>query len=151
MEYTDPPNMPADERMTPAELRVVREFLGLTGDWLAGHLNVVSRTVRAWEQGKYPIPDGVRLEIERLEAQTAEFIGACVDALLDQPEPGIVTYRSDADYHTAHPEIPFPASWHRAVCARIALEVPGLSIIYADTQEPSAQADAPQRTGQGTR
>src|SRR5690606_40083818 len=51
MQYTDPPGMPDDERMTPAEFRVVREFLGLTPEWLAAHLGVSGRTVRHWEQG----------------------------------------------------------------------------------------------------
>ncbi|MEV6165740.1 DUF1870 family protein [Streptomyces sp. NPDC052052] len=131
--YTDPAGMPEDERMSPAEFRVVREFLGLTGDWLAGHLGVSGRTVRAWEAGKYAIPDGVRLEIEDLEARTGEFISGVVAQLLDMPEPGVLTYRTDEEYHAAHPEIPFPASWHRAVVARIAQEVPGLSIAYADS------------------
>lgn len=129
--YTDPPAMPEDERMTDAEFRVVREFLGLTGDWLAGHLGVEPRTVRRWEQGKYPIPDGVRLAIETLEQDTAQFVTAVIDHLMDLPEPGVVTYRTDAEYHAAHPEIPFPASWHRAVIARVAQEVPGLPIVYA--------------------
>ncbi len=131
-EYTDPPGMPEDERMTDAEFRVVREFLGLTGDWLAGHLGVSPRTVRYWEQGKYPIPDGVRLEIEDLEQRTGEFVAAVVSKMLDVADPVVVTYRSDAEYHEAHPEIGFPASWHRAVVARIAQEVPGLAISYLD-------------------
>ncbi|MGI5507405.1 helix-turn-helix domain-containing protein [Lentzea sp. CA-135723] len=130
--YTDPPGMPEDERMTPGEFRVVREFLGLTGDWLAGHLGVAPRTVRRWEQGGYPIPDGVRLEIEDLEHRTAEFVHLIAQKLLDMPEPGLAVYRTDADYHAATPDIRFPASWHRAVVARIALEVPALRIDYAD-------------------
>jgi hypothetical protein len=137
--YTDPPAMPADERMTDAEFKVVREFLGLTGDWLAAHLGVSGRTVRHWEQGKYPIPDGVRLEIEDLERRTAEFIDQIIPQLLDMPDPGVVTYRTDEEYHQAHPEVPFPAAWHRAVVARIAQEVPGLVIAYTDPQpEPQS-------------
>lgn len=130
-EYTDPPGMPEDERMTPAELKIVREFLGLTGDWLANYLGVSPRTVRHWEQGKYPIPDGVRLAIEDLEARTAEFVGGCVEKLIDVPDPVVITYRNDVEYHAAHPEVPFPASWHRAAIARVAQEVPGLSITYS--------------------
>lgn len=130
--YTDPVGMPEDERMTDAEFRVVREFLGLTGDWLATHLKVNPRTVRAWEQGRYPIPDGVRLEMEDLERRTGEFIGAVVEKIADVPDPAVITYRSDAEYHAAHRDVEFPASWHRAVIARIALEVPALSIVYAD-------------------
>lgn len=129
--YTDPPDMPDDERMTPAEFKVVREFLGLTGDWLAEHLGVSGRTVRHWEQGKYAIPDGVRLEIEDLERRTGEFIAGVVEKLMDLPDPGVVTYRDDAEYKAAHPDTEFPASWHRAVVARIAQEVPGLSIVFA--------------------
>lgn len=135
--YADPPDMPADERMGPAEFRVIREFLGLTGDWLAAHLGVSGRTVRHWEQGRYPIPDGVRLEIEDLEQRTGEFVGGCVRKLIDMPDPVVVTYRSDDEYHQANPDVGFPASWHRAVVARIALEVPGLSIVYGpDVRRP---------------
>lgn len=134
-EYTDPPGMPEDERMTSAEFKVVREFLGLTGDWLAAHLDVSPRTVRHWEQGKYPIPDGVRLAIEGLEARTAVFVSGVIEKLMDIPDPGVVTYRTDEEYHAAHPEIGFPASWHRAVCARVAQEVPALAIAYADSVE----------------
>ena len=132
--YNDPPGMPEDERMTDAEFKVVREFLGLTGDWLAEHLGVSARTVRHWEQGKYAIPDGVRLALEDLERRTGEFIDGIVPHLLDMPDPGVVTYRTDAEYHAAHPDVPFPASWHRAVVARVAQEVPGLTIAYLPAQ-----------------
>lgn len=44
-----------------------------------------------------------------------------------------MTYRSDADYHRAHPQARYPASWHRAVVARVAQEVPGLSIVYQES------------------
>ncbi|MFF7558279.1 helix-turn-helix domain-containing protein [Streptomyces olivaceus] len=130
--YTDPAGMPEDERMTSAELRVVREYLGLTPEWLAGHLKVSARTVRHWEAGKYAIPDGVRLEIEDLERRTGEFVSGIIDQLMDLPDPGVVTYRDDEEYHAAHPGIGFPASWHRAVVARVAQEVPALSIAFAD-------------------
>lgn len=131
-EYTDPPGMPADERMTPAEFKVVREFLGLSGDWLAAYLNVSPRIVRYWEQGKYRIPDGVRLAVEELEQRTATVVSGMVDMIMGVPDPVVVTYRTDADYHAAHPDNGFPASWHRAVVARVAQEVPALSIVFAD-------------------
>jgi transcriptional regulator with XRE-family HTH domain len=123
--------IPDDERMTDAEFKTIREFLGLTSEWLASHLGVDPRTIRHWEAGKYQIPDGVRLEVERLEEVTGGFIGNVVDALMDMPDPGVFVYRNDAEYHAAHPEIEFPASWHRAVVARVALEVPALRIGYA--------------------
>lgn len=138
--YTDPPGMPEDERMTDAEFKVVREYLGLTGDWLAQHLDVSPRTVRHWEQGKYAIPDGVRLEMEDLERRTGEIVSSSIEQLMDVPDPGVVTYRTDEEYHAAHPDVPFPASWHRAVIARIAQEVPALAISYApESREPVAR------------
>lgn len=137
--YTDPPGMPEDERMTDAELRVVREYLNVTPEWLGQHLGVSARTVRHWEAGKYAIPDGVRLEVEDLERRTAEFVAGVVDQLMDVPDPGVVTYKTDAEYHVAHPEIPFPASWHRAVVARIAHDVPALRIAYASDVLASAE------------
>ena len=76
-ECTD--QMPADERMTPAELRVVREWLGLTGEALGLLIGVQDRTVRRWEAGQDRIPDGARLDIERLEF----FAVAAVDALVE--------------------------------------------------------------------
>jgi hypothetical protein len=125
-------SIPADERMTPAELRVVREYLGLPGEWLARVLGVQDRTWRRWEAGASPIPDGVRLRIEDMEGETAQLVHASVRHLMDIPDPCVVTYRTDADYRHAHPEVTWPASWHRALIARVAEQVPGLSITYTE-------------------
>lgn len=128
-QYTDPENMPDDERMQGVELKMVREWLGFSGQWLADHLGVNSRTLRSWEQGRDPIPDGVRLEVERLEQQTGEIVGRTVATLMDAAEPGIVTYQNDEQYRQHEPDAPWPASWHRRVVARVAQEVPGLVIV----------------------
>jgi len=130
MDTTDP--IPDDEIMTPAELRVVREYLGLTGEALAAHLGVSSRTVRHWEAGVYAIPDGVRQEIEDLEEATATAVADAIAQLLDVPDPVVIVYRTDEPYHYTHPEITLPAAWHRAVIARAAQEVPGLRIDYPE-------------------
>lgn len=148
-QYTDPADMPEDERMTPAELRVVREFLGLTPEWLADHLKVSPRSVRHWEAGKFSIPHGVYLQVRDLEFRTGEFIGGIVDALMDVPDPVVVTYRTDAEYHAAHPEIAFPASWHRAVLARVALEVPALGIEFDEAV--GQDVSTPRSAAQGKR
>ncbi|GGX70134.1 helix-turn-helix domain-containing protein [Streptomyces fructofermentans] len=130
-------NGPLDEgrTMTSAEFMVVCEFLGLTGSWLAEHVGVPAGTVDAWEQGARPVPHSVRTALRDLERLTGEFVDKAVDSLGDLPEPGIVTYRDDAEYRAAHPESGYPASWHRAVVARVAQEVPGLSIAYATDVE----------------
>ncbi|WP_220270004.1 type II toxin-antitoxin system prevent-host-death family antitoxin [Marinitenerispora sediminis] len=96
---------------------------------LADHLGVNSRTLRSWEQDRDPIPDGVRLEVERLEQQTEEVVGRVVDALMDMPEPAVQTYQTDEQYRKYEPDQPWPAAWHRRVVARAAQEVPGLVIV----------------------
>jgi len=142
--------MTADDPMTAAEMRVVREYLGLTTRWLADHLQVAERTVHRWENAQSPIPDGVRVAIELLEQATARHVSAAVAACNDAGDPALATYRTDQDYRRHHPEQPWPAGWHRAVCARVAQEVPGLAIDYwasaADADEqPAARPLAPAR------
>lgn len=122
--------IPGDERMSPAEFRVVREFLGLTTRWVADQLRVAERTVHRWESGVSPIPDGVRMQIEQWEQITAQVVTEGIENLLDLPDPALGTYRSDEDYRAAEPGEPWPASWHRAVVARIAQEAPALIIAY---------------------
>ncbi|MET8985806.1 DUF1870 family protein [Nonomuraea wenchangensis] len=128
--YTDPPGMPEDERMTDAELKVVREFLGLSLQWLADHLGVSLRTVQHWEQGKYAIPDGVRLSIGQLETVAGQQVTAGVELLKDAADVAMAIPRAEKDCPAG---CPWPPSWHRAVAARVAQEVPGLSIVYSDT------------------
>ena len=132
--YSDPPGMPEDERMPGVELKMVREWLAVSGDWLASHLDVTPRTVRHWEAGKYAIPDGVRLEVEHLEALTAQAVTAGVEALMDTPEPAVVTYYSDTQYEEHEPGTMWPATWHRRFVARIAQEVPGLVIVAPENE-----------------
>ena len=130
---TDDPNADVfkDDLMTSAEFRVVREYLGLTGDALGQILEVDARTIRNWEAGKYLIPDGVRERIEGLEDHAAAQVGRYVDGLKDSADVGVIVYRSDAELWVERPDLrPFPARWHRAIIARVALEVPGLEIEY---------------------
>lgn len=116
--------------MSGAELRCLREWLGLTTRWLADHLDVAERSVHRWESDVQPVPAGVASEALRLSEVTYDVLNGIANGLLDLPEPEVVTYRSDADYRAHHPNLDWPASWHRALCARLADEVPGLRIAY---------------------
>ncbi len=120
--------------MTDAELRCVREWLGVSAEWLAAHLGVEDRTVLRWESGTTPIPDGVRRRIGRLAQLTTESVDALTKMLADRANPRVSVYRSDADYHAASPGAVMPASWHRMVVVRTANELPALSIVYAPSQ-----------------
>ena len=91
--------------MTPAELRVITEWLGLRQRDVAGVLGVDERTVRNWLAGRYLIPDGVRLEIEQIEDTTARAVGEVVDALKDASDVGVIVYRTDEDMWADRPDM----------------------------------------------
>ena len=134
--------MTHDERMTPAEFKIIRERLGLTGDWLAGYLDVSPRTVRHWEQGKYAIPTGVRAELQDLQRRTRDYVDQLVAHLSRSPDPVAYVYRTDEDYHAADPSARYPASWHRAATARAVEQVPGASIAYGAPGNPCVPVSA---------
>lgn len=122
-----------DEQMTDAEFRCVREWLAVDVEWLAQRLGVADRTVRRWEAGTSPIPDGVRIALEQLEYFAACQVGEAVERLRDMRDPEIVVYRTDAAFEASVPGVVWPASWQRRVAMRAALEVAGVAIKYANS------------------
>ncbi len=114
--------------MTPAELKVVRESLGVTTKWLAEQANVTEVSVKRWETD-YRVPDDVAVLVEGLESEQASQAARYIAACKDVPEPTILTYRVDKDLPD---DYPYPASFHRAVVALVAKEVLGLGIEYHD-------------------
>jgi len=117
-------------RMTGAELQVVREWLGLTIEALAGMLQVNPRTIRSWEAGRDPIPERIRDEIAEIEAITAQAVTELVDALRYTRDTVVAVYRRDEDMHADRPDTAhLPARWWRHVVARAAHEVPGVEIV----------------------
>ena len=108
--------------MSPAELRMVREYLGVSAEWLADRLGVALRTVRRWEHGKSAVPDGVREQVEGLEEVAVGHVNAAVDALGDAVEAVLTIPDADAGG--------FPAGWWRMVAVRVAQDVPGLHVRY---------------------
>lgn len=116
--------------MDGGELQMVREYLGLTVESLAGMLRVNPRSIRSWEAGRDPIPERLRLEVEAIEEWTAGAVGELVDALRDTADDvSVVVYRRDEDMHAARPDTAhLPARWWRHVVARACEEVPGVTI-----------------------
>jgi transcriptional regulator with XRE-family HTH domain len=123
-----------EDPLTAAELRTVREQLGLTGDHMAKLLRVNPRTVRSWEQGRDPIPGRIRVEVAGMKADTDKAVAEAVAGVEGQEEPVLITYRNDDEYEKANPHGRWTASWHRQVCARAA-EQSGARIDYADDEE----------------
>ena len=118
------PEPDGDQPMSPAEVRMVRAYLGLSQEQLATLIGADVRTVKRWEGGYYPVPDERREQIERLEQVAAEQVGALVDAL-GQARDAVLTIPREAASG-------YPASWWVMVAARVAQEVPGLYVRYDD-------------------
>ena len=107
--------------MTPAELRVARERLGLTGDAIAELLDVDPRTCRRWEAGTGPIPTGVERQIAEWESEAVQL--SAEFAMRGQSEGVLVTYKTDENFWAHEPDRPpYPASWHRAIVGRLNLD-----------------------------
>ncbi|USY18069.1 YdiL family protein [Nocardiopsis exhalans] len=121
--------------VTPAELKSLREHLGFTGNALGAYLTspAAGRTVRRWEEGKHPIPEGVADEVRELAKLTDTYVQEAEKSLHAQANPTLTVYRDDAEYHHAHPHMArFPAAWHRAVAVRAARQVEGARIVFPD-------------------
>lgn len=120
--------------MTAAEFQTTREALGLTGDWLAGHLGVSPRSVRHWEQGKYAIPAGVCDEMHMLEGAARrrfeELAGEADEAIGRRESVRLTVYRSTEEYHAAEPGATMPASWHRAIAYRVRERMITVGLVY---------------------
>ena len=129
-----------EDPLTPAEVRIAREYLGLTGDKMAEKLGVNPRTLRSWEQGRDPIPGRIRPEIAGMKAATDAAVAKLVASVEGVDDGMLITYRSDDEYKagvrgTAWSEgwHGWSASWHRQVCARAAAQT-GARIDFADDE-----------------
>lgn len=119
-----------ESRMPSGELKMAREFLGLTLDELAAILGVRQDTLRRWESGKEPVPYKLWDEIQAVEEATSDAIGQIVTQLNDMRDPQAEIYRTDDAFWTALPALrQFSARWWRHCVARACLEVPGVQIV----------------------
>lgn len=123
--------------MTAAEFRVARESLGVTMEWIAAELGVAERTVRRWESGVTRVPDGVAADVRAIQAATDRFVAQVVDRLQadhvddeDGESWWVLTYASDAAYRAEHPDMTWPAGWHRAAMGRVAQALPRVRIKF---------------------
>jgi len=130
-----------EDPLTPAELRIAREYLGLTGDKMAEKLGVNPRTLRSWEQGRDPIPGRIRPEIAEMKAATNAAVAKLVASLEDSDDDTLLTYRNDDEYKAGVSGTSWSegwhgwsASWHRQVCARAAAQT-GARIDYVETED----------------
>lgn len=116
--------------MTPAELKTIRESLGLPVQWLAERANVQRRTVEYWEAGRSPVPADVAALILQIDAQFAEATRQALAVVDEQTEKQgqppetvrLYRYRDDAELWAARPDMRgLPVTAHAALLARVRL------------------------------
>jgi hypothetical protein len=126
--------------MTAAELTVAREFLGLTGGWIATAAGYSGRTERRWEAGDTATPDSVRALTDTIDKLTGEAVSWLVHRLQHADRHCVLLLRDDTDYQAAAPAgtIAMPARWHHHLAARAALTYPG-TLVLAFDDEPATR------------
>lgn len=117
--------------MTAAELRCLRESLGLTIRALAKAVNHTERNISRWENAEQPISRRSAEALVDLVAYTDETLAAVVATHASGST--IITYRSDEEFQERFDTggRALSASWHRMVAWRAAQQIPGAVITYA--------------------
>lgn len=112
--------------MTPAELKTMREFLGLTLGWVAERASVALRTAQYWESGRQRVPAYVAQMLTDLDERIEGIIQPLVRSVTDldhQDRPAqvvLVRYRTDADLWAFRPDMAgLPATFHAAMLSRL--------------------------------
>lgn len=108
--------------LSAAEVRTLREGLGVTADWLADHLDVQTRTVQRWESGANAIKQFAVDALLMLESQAADQVAEHVNAMAGSQLPPVLAIED-----TGHAD--WPAGWQRMIAFRVRQAVPGLRIV----------------------
>ena len=115
--------------MTPAELKTLRESMGLTIKWLAARWHTAECSVIRWERNRR-LPDTLAQDMQTLRREYRKAITEGIAA----NEPTIIVPRTDATTHDDK-----PAAWHRSVAQRIR-EATGCKLVYSpETTTPTDQ------------
>ena len=126
--------------MTSAELKTIRESLGLSAQWLADRAGVLQRSVQYLEAGRSRVPDDVAELLLQIDAQFAEATRQALAVVDDQtakqgcpPETvRLYRYRDDAALWESRPDMRgLPVTAHAALLARVrsALLVRGQAVV----------------------
>lgn len=118
--------------MDRAEFRVLRESLGLLGSEVAAAAGVGARAVRRWEQGGSEIGDEYADVLRSIAESTQAYTDSMTARVAGMRDPRVVTYDSDEGFQATKPGVPWSARWHRMVAARVARNVPGAAVVYAE-------------------
>ena len=137
----NPEELPA---LTGAELKAMREYLGLSTAWMAEKLVIGERRIQRMESAQEPMAEPVVKLIDKAQADAQDLVEKMTPLYRRKVKaaggaPALLpTYRIDKDGFDAGLE--YPARWHRHVAARICDGAPGAIIVYNDQMPGGAPA-----------
>lgn len=122
--------------MTGAELRTLRDSLGLSAEQVAGMAGVKGRTVQRWEVDDWPVPQDVAELLQRLDALLERAVLGAVDGLQAAQEGRgapqevlLLRYRSAEDLARYRPDMAeLPPAVHGALVDRVRLAFARLGV-----------------------
>ena len=122
--------------MRSADLRTLRESLGLSIEWCTsnarkGDAPVHNRTWRHWEAGRNPVPKDIAKWITAMTGKVDMIVTQGVQFISDRkPEKVIlIRYRTDEDLWRFRPDMRgFPTTYHVAILSRIRCDLWKLGI-----------------------
>lgn len=123
--------------MTGAELKTIRESLGLTAKWLADKAGVAHRSAQYWEAQTFNVPDDVASLINNLDLELEKMVVNGIKTLSEkvQSQGGwservvLLRYSKEEDLWRFHPEMKgLPVTYHAAMLARLRSVIIGLQI-----------------------
>jgi len=125
--------------VTAAELKTIRESLGLTTQWIADQAGVRLRTAQYWEQGdRMSVPGDVADMLLKIDQQLDTAVKQSIDVVQEiinkngKPEEIVlVRYRNDSDLWHFRPDMkPLPASTHAVLLARMSKALAHIDIVF---------------------
>lgn len=115
--------------MTDAELRSVRENLGMPIRELAQVLRVKEEDITSMEHGTIPVPADLEAKVIKIERVTEEYVQRL--GVESKARGFIETYRFNAEMAARVPEYSsFGSMWHRSCALRVQEELPDLPMRY---------------------
>ena len=132
--------------MTPAELKTLRESLGLTLNWMAEQTGVKLRSVQYWESGERSVPDDIAQMLYSIDEALEQMVTGSRDQVRAMVEEDgapngidLIRYKTDKDLHKYHPNLaPLPATTHATMLARLRREFLRMGIetriVYLDSE-----------------
>lgn len=129
--------------MTGAELKTLRESMGLSVHWVARIMGVNDRTVNYWESGRFPQRRDMRDMMLDMEHILDTLVDRHEEEILKMQSKDVVLlrYRTDEDLYRFQPDFRntlLPVTYHAALLARLTkrLNKKGINtrIFYMDVE-----------------